>query len=103
MIASLDLEQDLKFIVPGLKAKGLISFKNWATTNVVRSFDPYFTESKTTNKEPTVNTPILTRLSQKVVKLFPQAHLMEATVYLTINFHWTTHRPLQTNTMLEQC
>ncbi|MCE8599249.1 TonB-dependent receptor [Bacteroides fragilis] len=42
MIASLDLEQDLKFIVPGLKAKGLISFKNWATTNVVRSFDPYF-------------------------------------------------------------
>ena len=41
MIASLDLEQDLKFIVPGLKAKGLISFKNWATTNVVRSFDPY--------------------------------------------------------------
>ena len=42
MIASLDLEQDFKFIVPGLKAKGLISFKNWATTNVVRSFDPYF-------------------------------------------------------------
>lgn len=42
MIASLDLEQDLKFIVPGLKAKGLTSFKNWATTNVVRSFDPYF-------------------------------------------------------------
>ena len=42
MIASPDLEQDLKFIVPGLKAKGLISFKNWATTNVVRSFDPYF-------------------------------------------------------------
>ncbi|MFK2503207.1 SusC/RagA family TonB-linked outer membrane protein [Bacteroides fragilis] len=42
MIASLDLEQDLKFIVPGLKAKGLVSFKNWATTNVVRSFTPYF-------------------------------------------------------------
>lgn len=42
MIASLDLEQDLKFITSGLKAKGLVSFKNWATTNVVRSFSPYF-------------------------------------------------------------
>lgn len=42
MIASLDLEQDLKFITQGLKIKGLVSFKNWATTNVTRSFDPYF-------------------------------------------------------------
>ena len=42
MIASLDLEQDLKFITPGLKIKGLVSFKNWATTNVVRSFSPYY-------------------------------------------------------------
>lgn len=42
MIASLDLEQDLKIITQGLKMKGLVSFKNWATTNVTRSFDPYF-------------------------------------------------------------
>lgn len=42
MIASLDIEQDLKFVTPGLKIKGLVSFKNWATTNVVRSFNPYF-------------------------------------------------------------
>lgn len=42
MIASIDLEQDLKCITPGLKVKGLVSFKNWATTNVVRSFAPYY-------------------------------------------------------------
>lgn len=42
MIASIDLEQDLKCITSGLKVKGLVSFKNWATTNVVRSFSPYF-------------------------------------------------------------
>lgn len=42
MIASMDIEQDLKFITEGLKIKGLVSFKNWSTTNVVRSFTPYY-------------------------------------------------------------
>ncbi len=51
MIASLDLEQDLKFITPGLKVKGIISFKNWATTNVVRSFSPYYYGIKDYSKD----------------------------------------------------
>lgn len=51
MIASLDLEQDLKFITPGLKIKGLVSFKNWATTNVVRSFSPYYYGIKDYSKD----------------------------------------------------
>lgn len=51
MIASLDLEQDLKFITPGLKVKGLVSFKNWATTNVVRSFSPYYYGIKDYSKD----------------------------------------------------
>lgn len=42
MIASFDIEQDLKFITEGLKIKGLVSFKNWSKTNVVRSFTPYY-------------------------------------------------------------
>jgi TonB-linked SusC/RagA family outer membrane protein len=43
-IVSFDLDQDLKFLTQGLKAKGLISFKNWSNTTVTRSFDPTFYE-----------------------------------------------------------
>lgn len=42
VITSFDVDQDLKFITPGLKVKGLISFKNWSKTNVTRSFKPYY-------------------------------------------------------------
>lgn len=42
VITSFDIDQDLKFITPGLRIKGQISYKNWSTTNVVRSFTPYY-------------------------------------------------------------
>lgn len=42
VITSFDFEQDLKFITPGLSFKGLISFKNWTTTTVTRTFTPYY-------------------------------------------------------------
>lgn len=42
VITSFDVEQDLSFLTEGLKVKGLISFKNWSTTDVVRSFTPFF-------------------------------------------------------------
>jgi TonB-linked SusC/RagA family outer membrane protein len=41
-VVSFDLDQDLKFLTKGLKAKGLISFKNWSKTSVTRTFDPTF-------------------------------------------------------------
>lgn len=42
VITSFDVDQDLKFITPGLRIKGLISFKNWTKTTVTRSFQPYY-------------------------------------------------------------
>lgn len=51
-IVSFELNQDLKFITPGLRAAGLISFKNWASTTVTRSFVPHIYEiDKSTIKE----------------------------------------------------
>jgi TonB-linked SusC/RagA family outer membrane protein len=44
---SFELEQDLKVLTPGLKVKGLVSFKNWTRTSVTRGFTPYFYEVKT--------------------------------------------------------
>lgn len=41
-ISTLELEQDLKSLTPGLKLKGLVSFKNWSSTTFTRSFTPYF-------------------------------------------------------------
>ncbi len=52
LIASLDIEQDLKFLTPGLRLKGLVSFKNWATTNVIRSFTPYYFGIESYEKGP---------------------------------------------------
>ncbi len=40
--SSLELEQDLGMLVPGLKLKGLISFKNNSATQVVRTSIPFF-------------------------------------------------------------
>ena len=39
---SFELDQDLKFITPGLRLKALVSYKNWSTTTVTRSFTPYY-------------------------------------------------------------
>jgi TonB-linked SusC/RagA family outer membrane protein len=51
-IVSFELNQDLKFITPGLRAAGLISFKNFASTTVTRSFVPHIYEiDKSTIKE----------------------------------------------------
>lgn len=41
-ISTLELEQDLKFITEGLRAKALVSFKNWSYTQVTRSFTPFY-------------------------------------------------------------
>jgi TonB-linked SusC/RagA family outer membrane protein len=43
-IVSFELNQDLKFITPGLRAAGLISFKNLSSTTVTRSFVPHIYE-----------------------------------------------------------
>lgn len=59
---SFELEQDLKMITPGLKAKGLISFKNWSRTSVTRGFTPFFYEVKDFNPDGssyTVSDPLL--------------------------------------------
>jgi TonB-linked SusC/RagA family outer membrane protein len=54
-IVSFEVAQDLKFITPGLSAKGLISFKNWSQTTMTRTFDPYFYElTSYTETEPGV-------------------------------------------------
>ncbi|WP_113654516.1 SusC/RagA family TonB-linked outer membrane protein [Pedobacter namyangjuensis] len=42
--ASIDASQDLKFLLPGLTLKGLLSFRNYARTNVLRNFTPYYNE-----------------------------------------------------------
>ncbi len=41
---SFEVEQDLKILTPGLRVKGLISFKNWTKTNVLRYYNPYYHE-----------------------------------------------------------
>jgi TonB-linked SusC/RagA family outer membrane protein len=43
-IVSFELNQDLKSITQGLRAQGLISFKNWTRTAVTRSFTPHLYE-----------------------------------------------------------
>lgn len=52
---SFEIDQDLKFITPGLRFKGLVSYKNWLTTTVTRSFTPYYYAvdgTGTTGEEP---------------------------------------------------
>jgi TonB-linked SusC/RagA family outer membrane protein len=44
-IVSFELDQDLKFLTQGLRTRGLISFKNWSTTSVTRTFNPTFYET----------------------------------------------------------
>lgn len=39
---SFDITQDLDKLIPGLKFQGLVSYKNWSTTNIIRSFAPYY-------------------------------------------------------------
>ena len=52
VITTFDIDQDLKFITQGLTLKGLISFKNWATTTVTRSFTPYYYGITSYNQTP---------------------------------------------------
>lgn len=39
---SLALNQDLKFITPGLKFKGLVNIKSWSNVSYNRSIEPYY-------------------------------------------------------------
>jgi TonB-linked SusC/RagA family outer membrane protein len=41
-IASFDIVQDLAALTPGLAIKGLVSFKNWASTTITRRFQPTY-------------------------------------------------------------
>lgn len=59
-----DVEQDLSFLAEGLKVKGLISFKNYSWTNVVRSFTPSYYEvntDKPLDDDNTYNYNVITR------------------------------------------
>ncbi|MDR3365763.1 MAG: TonB-dependent receptor [Prevotellaceae bacterium] len=51
-IVSFDLDQDLKFVTQGLKAKGMISFKNWSKTSATRTFDPTYYQIDSTFVKP---------------------------------------------------
>ncbi|MDR1886817.1 MAG: TonB-dependent receptor [Prevotellaceae bacterium] len=51
-IVSFELEQDLKFFTQGLKARGLVSFKNWSNTSVTRAFDPTFYQIASATENP---------------------------------------------------
>lgn len=42
LITTFNIDQKLDFVTKGLMLKGLVSFKNWSQTNIVRSFDPYY-------------------------------------------------------------
>ena len=48
---SFEMEQDLKFITPGFKAKGLVTFKNFSRTRITRTFTPYFYEVDRVNPD----------------------------------------------------
>lgn len=63
--SSLEIEQDLKMLTPGLKIKGLISFKNMSQTGVYRYSTPFFYGLKSFSENPDGNfdyeTQILTK------------------------------------------
>lgn len=64
VITSFDVEQDLSFFTKGLKVKGLISFKNWTTTDVLRSFSPFYyeiDENNPINADKTYNYDVITK------------------------------------------
>ncbi|MBK3516184.1 SusC/RagA family TonB-linked outer membrane protein [Carboxylicivirga marina] len=44
LISNLSFEQKLDFVIKGLSANGLISFKNWSTTSINRSIEPFYFE-----------------------------------------------------------
>ena len=43
-MATVNLDQDLRFITPGLSFKGLFSMKHFANTEITRSNVPYYFE-----------------------------------------------------------
>lgn len=47
-MASFEINQKLDFLTPGLKAKGLISFKNYSLTDITRAFTPFYYQAKST-------------------------------------------------------
>lgn len=52
IIANIELDQDLKFITPGLKLNTLVSFKNWSTTTTSRSRNSNFYELESYQLNP---------------------------------------------------
>lgn len=64
VITSFEVEQDLSFLTKGLKAKGLISFKNHSSTDVVRHFEPFYYQvdaDNPMNDDHTYNYDIITK------------------------------------------
>lgn len=64
VITTFDVEQDLSFLTKGLKVKGLISFKNLSSTDIVRSFTPFFYQidvDNPINGDNTYNYDVITK------------------------------------------
>ncbi|GHT12184.1 SusC/RagA family TonB-linked outer membrane protein [Bacteroidia bacterium] len=50
--ASLSAEQDMKFLLDGLKVNALVSFKNYALTNGTRYYNPYYYNLSSYTQQP---------------------------------------------------
>lgn len=64
VITSFDVEQNLSFLTEGLKVKGLISFKNHSSTDINRSFNPFYYQidaNNPINDDKTYNYNVITK------------------------------------------
>jgi len=85
------VEQDLKFILPGLKAKGIFSFDKYSRSWVSRSKDPnYYTPATSRNEDGTLDLQIY-KYGQEFLGYDKGADWGNKSTYLEGNLSYSQH------------
>jgi TonB-linked SusC/RagA family outer membrane protein len=84
--ASLDVSQNLKFLLNGLNLKGLISFKNYSKTDVLRNFVPYYNEVSGTRQNADGKTEYIYKSVSRGNQALATSSVVEGNRLMNVNF-----------------